>query len=668
MRSTNFRSIVEPRFQEGGTARPIGTAQLVPHQRIRTGQADAIHAALDAVVESSASDTGPIVEAQMVALFRETGELTGIGGRMGMRFLAKIGGKELVEEKMNETAREKGELGGRVVEYSGGALEWVPHGPGGIPQPTTGEVFYDPIADAQKKLEMKTQLTQLREMQSTSRNKQLWDPQEGRIVQRQAKFARGGIVRAESERAYQGGGTVDEIIARTTNPEPGETLTKMLVKGATAPEDRTQLIIRNRDDAMARLRAGQKGIAERRAQQQKRDKSAKWLAFAQGMLAPTQTGSFGESVGATAGLMGQEMELARQHEGERIEEEMLLAGQEQDIYDDYIDQLQTEARLQKGYTGEYSRTRPIGTDKLYPHPEDRTKLARGQQIWDPDIPVPKFNDDGTPMLDENGEQVIGYGDTRLTWIEARGPDGSIPFAASPLEVERARQLALNKELGAAEGERINNDIQSGRDAWPMIQKFERAMGLLKQVEREGRGTGGYVELMQKFAEWWGVDTSEVTTMGEIRHALGQAVLDGLKHFPGQISEGERKYMERLETGLAKPLGVNMGILEEGLRIQRNRLRRGLVAARFVGSPIDLLAMGIDPNAPPGTAPAGSIEGARTQVAGSTRNNPIVVGPGIPMPPAGTWIQLPPPSGEVRRWEGLPENEVSPDELVLTGGQ
>ena len=462
-------------------------------------------------------------------------------------------------------------------------------------------------------------------------------------------------MRSEVERAFQDGGMVNEIIERSTDPTPGENL--------------SQMIIRNRDDAMARLRAGREAIASRRAEQQKQDESSKWLAFAQGMLSPTRTGGFGETLGTTAGLVRQEQELARGHEGERIQEEALLLEQEGQIQEDYISQLQAQARIQaQGYAGEYSRTRPIGTDKLYPHPEDRTKLARGQQIWDPDIPVPKFNDDGTPMLDENGEQVIGYGDTRLTWIEARGPDGSIPFAASPLEVERARQLALNKELGAAEGERINNDIQSGRDAWPMIQKFERAMGLLKQVEREGRGTGGYVELMQKFAEWWGVDTSEVTTMGEIRHALGQAVLDGLKHFPGQISEGERKYMERLETGLAKPLGVNMGILEEGLRIQRNRLRRGLVAARFVGSPIDLLAMGIDPNAPPGTAPAGSIEGARTQVAGSTRNNPIVVGPGIPMPPAGTWIQLPPPSGEVRRWEGLPENEVSPDELVLTGGQ
>ena len=238
------------------------------------------------------------------------------------------------------------------------------------------------------------------------------------------------------------------------------------------------------------------------------------------------------------------------------------------------------------------------------------------------------------------------------------------FHLQLLETERTRQIALNKSIGEAEGERINNDIQSGRDAWPMIQKYERAMNLLEQVEQEGLGTGGYVELMQKFAEWWGVDTSEVTTMGQIRHALGQAVLDGLKHFPGQISEGERKYMERLETGLAKPLGVNMGILEEGLRVQRARLRRGLTAAHHLKSSIDLHEMGVDPNAPPGTPDAGSVEGERTQAPGSTRNNPIRVGAGVAMPPAGTWIQL--PNNDVRRWKGVPENEVSPDELVLGG--
>ena len=464
-------------------------------------------------------------------------------------------------------------------------------------------------------------------------------------------------MRAESERAFQGGGTVDEIIARTTDPTPGESLSQMLVRGATAPEDRTQLIIRSRDDALARLRAGQKGIAERRAKQQKQDERAKWMAFAQGMLSPTRTGGFGESIGTTAGLMGQEMELARQHEGERIEEEMLLAGQEQDIHDDYIDQLQTEARISaQGYSGEYSQRRPIGTAHLIPHPEDPTRDARVQTIWDPDHMVQDTDEEGNPLFDDNGEPLMRKGGTRYQYIDVPGPDGGIPFAITRLDANRQAEIEFQTGLAGAEAERVNNDIMGGRDAWPMIQKLEKAMGLLEQVRNEGRGTGGYVALLQNLAEWFGVDTSEVTTMGEIRNMLGQNVLNGLKHFPGQISEGERKYMESLETALAKPAGVNIALLEEGLRVERARHRKGVFAATELKLHRDLRAMGIDPDAPPGTAPAGSTAGARQQVPGATRQNPIDVVQGMPPPSAGTWIRL--PNGVVRKYQGDPNAERS----------
>jgi hypothetical protein len=457
-------------------------------------------------------------------------------------------------------------------------------------------------------------------------------------------------MRAEVERAFQDGGMVNEIIERSTNPEPGENL--------------TQMIIKNRDDAMARLRAGREAIAQRRSQQQERDESSKWLAFAQGMLAPTQTGGFGETLGATAGLMRQEQEVARGHESERLQEEMLLAEQEQGIQDDYIDQLQAQARIEKtSNLGEFSRPRPIGVAQLVPHPEDPSKLARVQQVWRPDLEVPQTDDDGQPILDENGEPVITLGGTQYQYVDEVGPDGSIPFAVSPLDIERAQQLELVRGLGADQADRINNDIMSGRDAWPVIQKYEMTMELMREVERSGMGTGGWVALLQGVAEWWGVDTAGVTRLGELRNRLGQAVLEGLQHFPGQISEGERKYMEALETGLSKPLGVNMALIEEGLRIQRQRYRRGVTAAREIGSNLDLRAMGIDPNAPPGTAPAGSPQGPRQEVPGSTRALAVHVIPGSEPPPAGTWVIL--PNGDRRKYPGRSAEETPPGELMLT---
>ncbi len=475
-------------------------------------------------------------------------------------------------------------------------------------------------------------------------------------------------MRAEVERAYQGGGLaaataeeedfvgpalpVNEIIARTTGAGPKPSLAEI------AAGERRQEIIQNRDDALARLRAGQAAVAERRARQQRQDESARWMAFAQGMLSPTRTGGFGESIGTTAGLMRQEMELSRQHEAERIEEEMLLAQQEYDIRKDYTQQLQTEARIAAaGYKGEYSRRRPIGVPKLVPHPEDPTRDAYVQMMWDPEVVVQAKGDDGKPLFDENGEPVMKTGDVVSEFVDSPGPDGSIPFAISRLDVERQKRIEFETGLAGAGADRINNDIQAGRDAWPMVQKLEKAMGLLEQVRNQGQGTGGYVALLQNMAEWFGVDTSEVTTVGEIRNMLGQQVLNGLKHFPGQISEGERMYMERLETSLAKPAGVNLALLEEGLRVERARLRKGIFAARKYGIPgIDLPAMGVDPNAAPGTPAAGSAEGARQNVPGSTKQNPIDVVPGMPPPPAGTWIRL--PNDVVRRYQGDPNAERS----------
>lgn len=675
VRSTSFRSIVEPRFQDGGRVaaqprererqrlqvlrRAEGVNRLAAAPDVLpgfTGVPGATHAQ-DMLREAAAwLDTagldfqGQSSESDLEQLRRHI-QLDPTIRDMHMKMLAREGGPELVEEKMNEHARDHDEEGGRVVEYSGGALEWVPNGPGGQPQPTTGETFYDPIADAQHRVQTEEtmRLTPrssadfLDEWRPPSQRAS-WDPQEQRVIHR----AKGGIVRSESERAYQDGGMVNEIIERSTNPEPGENL--------------SQMIIRNRDDAMARLRAGQDAIAQRRAAQQQRDESSRWLALAQGMLSPTQTGGFGESLGTTAGLLRQEQEMARGHEGERIEEEMLLAKQEGDIQDDYIDQLQAQQRIEKEVNqGEYSRARPIGVAQLVPHPEDPSKLARVQQIWRPQLEEQAKDGSGQPMFDENGEPIMRRGVTEWQYVDEVGPDGSIPFAASALETERAREIALQRGLGEDLANRINEDIVGGRAAWPVIQKYEITMALMEEVEAEGLGTGGWVDLLQNVSEWWGVDSEGVTRMGELRNRLGQAVLEGLQHFPGQISEGERKYMERLESGIGHSLGVNMALIEEGLRVYRQIYRRGLAAAREIGSNYDLLQMGIDPNAPPGTAPAASPQGRDQRVPGSTKNNPLDAVAGAP-PPAGTWIRL--PNGDVMRYPGAGE-EVPPAGLQLT---
>lgn len=436
-------------------------------------------------------------------------------------------------------------------------------------------------------------------------------------------------MRSEVEQAFQEGGeaygppapaiTVDQIISRSTDPGPGQSLQSMIIK--------------NRDDALARLRAGQDAIKERRAQQQQRDQQAKWLAFGQAMLSPTQTGGFGENVGMAAGALRQEVEAQRGHEGERIAEEQAYAAQDAQIRRDYLDDELRRAQIEKtGRAGEYAQRRPVGTAQLLEHPENPNRFARGQTIWDPDVENP----DGT------------RGNVTVEWLDPPGDDGSIPYASSPYDLERRSELQFQLGLEEEKAARVNNDILAGREAYPVIEKYERLMVLMREVEKTGVGTGGWIALLQGASEWFGVNTKEVTDLGMLRHGLGQAVLLGLKNFPGQISEGERKYMEALETGLSKPLGVNMALIEEGLRIQRKRYRRGVTAARKYGLELDLEAMGVTKERPQGLEST-TRDATPSAAPGSSQQNPIVVGPGAPEPQVGDWIQR--PDGRVQQWRG-----------------
>ncbi len=406
---------------------------------------------------------------------------------------------------------------------------------------------------------------------------------------------------------------VSEIVGRTTGSGEQQSLQSMILK--------------NRDDALKRLRAGRAAIAGRREKAAKEDERSKWLAFAQGMLSSGPTGSFGEGVGRSAGLLRQETELRRGHEGERIAEEQLLANEEGDIQNQFLTDEMSRLRLEKEsqYGGEYSQRRPIGIDKLYPHPETPGQFARGQQIWDPNMDMGE---------DEQGNPILGG--SRVQWLDL-GEDGTVLRAIDRLDPELQAAISLRTGLADNEVERISTDINEGRDAYIQIGKMNKTLALMRDVQLNGQGTGGWVQLLQGMSEWFGVDTQDVTDLGVLRNRLGQAVLHGLKNFPGQISEGERKYMESLENGLNKPAGVNIGILEQGLVFQQDRYRRGLAAARQYGTPLDLQAMGIDPNAPAGSGPTETQPAAA--VPGSSQANPIVAGPGVARPAPGSWVKL-----------------------------
>jgi hypothetical protein len=98
-----------------------------------------------------------------------------------------------------------------------------------------------------------------------------------------------------------GGGVEDEDEAP---------LTKQIIPG--------QPTIMEPSEAQQRLETARTRLMEQR----KPDKSAQWLAFAQGMLSPTKTGSFGETLGTTAGAVGKARETEKKRQTD-IDKELL---------------------------------------------------------------------------------------------------------------------------------------------------------------------------------------------------------------------------------------------------------------------------------------------------------------------------------------------------------
>jgi len=108
---------------------------------------------------------------------------------------------------------------------------------------------------------------------------------------------------------YQVGGLAKIAgISLGSDEDDDEPITKELVETAKPDPvgDLRKRMKINRDQAMTSLRSAREAILA-----QKADPAAKWFALAEGMLAPTRTGGFGESLGATAGLLGIERKQRR---------------------------------------------------------------------------------------------------------------------------------------------------------------------------------------------------------------------------------------------------------------------------------------------------------------------------------------------------------------------
>ncbi len=473
----------------------------------------------------------PIDEQRIVpAMIGENRSIQLLSGNM--RSLARIGGKELVEEAMNSDALNPGGAGGRVVEYSGGALEWVPNGPGGIPQPTTGETFYDPIAEEQARVQSQADIGRLRSRVTSN------------------GFKRGGIVRAESERAYQAGGLAAATAEEEETTAPALTVDQVIERttGSGVQPSITSMIIQNKDQAMARLRQGREDIQARRAESRKRLDQDKWLAFGQAMLAPSRTGGLGENIGMAAGALREESARRAQTEADYDSDLDLLAAQEIAAEAQAIDQLLTQA-------GHANQAKGIhGAIQTMVNPADVGKPVAEQQLVFGSM---KLQEDGQwrlePLADSNG--VLFEAADRLDPARA---------AALIKAAEQAESQVGRSEAQIAQGYMMREPLLNVRR---VVDLFENAETIIE--------TSGIQALKNRLANFLGVDFGDTVELTEIQIRAAEHFMSRLESLKGSSSDRDVMEMKGISVGLGTNATTNYRILKQMEQIYSGDVRKGI---------------------------------------------------------------------------------------------
>jgi len=475
---------------------------------------------------------------------------------------------EVLEAEAIERSFDAGGEGGRIEVYSGGAMEWVPNGPGGVPQPTTGDVFYDPIAEEQQEMErsakMQKILNQLGEsaprdrfsLEKLKKMRQIYSGMEPR------KFARGGVVKK-----FQAGGLaavnldedeeeggffdvsqatgVDEILASVT-PSPAPDLQKMARM--------------NRDTALQQLRAGQSEFEQRQARQQKQAEQDRWFALAQGMLAPTQTGGFGENIGMAAGALREQSAQQALIEEKQALQHQKFAEREHEIASDYYDALENLSGFKST-----SRARVVGTQTVIA--PDQLQAVKDGTIKEADA-------------ERNIISIIMQPDgTTISRVERDAATGEPYRIVDPGKVPA--QAAAQKAATVTAGKAMENMIaqaKMGVEAIPSVNRLQRAYGLLTTLRED---TSGLSEKIREVAQWAGI--SEViddnTTLSVLHGMFGRQVLSDIRVLTGNKTDYEFKKVSDMNAILGKDTEANLGLLDEQMNVLDEIITRGEYAAQ-----------------------------------------------------------------------------------------
>lgn len=288
-------------------------------------------------------------------------------------------------------------------------------------------------------------------------------------------------------------------------------------------------------DALKRLEEARLRLVERR-DAIAADKSGRWLALAQGMLAPTKTGGFGESVGAAAGLI-------REAKGEHRE---ALTNIEKDLLDAEVKQ---QTLLQS------ARARLGGSSKVY-HPDDQVE----------------FPDDPTKWRHIE-KQTIVHSDGTTEHIFTGTEDGQILEVVSNLNPTAVSEAEAAKKAAGDDTKLRSHEIEQGLNSTLAVNKLQTARDIFAGISTSGI-KGKFIDL----AQFFGIEIGENADFQLARRLMGAEVLNQLTLLTGTKTDFEYKKIEELNASTAKGKEANLAIIDDMLKRYENMIGFGEDAA------------------------------------------------------------------------------------------
>jgi hypothetical protein len=328
--------------------------------------------------------------------------------------------------------------------------------------------------------------------------------------------------------------TPEEIVQRTTNPGAGQSL--------------TQLIMNNKQSAIDRLRATRENLASRRDDQRSRMEQDKWLALAQAMLSPTQTGAFGENVGMAAGALREES--ARRGEAETMwdEQEYALTSAEIAAESEMIDQL----LKQTGY-GNQAKSLHGGVQTMVA-PEDVNKPIGQQRLI---FGVVREDQSGAPDM-----------------MALKDDDGEYFIAADRLEPARIAALTEAADRAESQTARSEDMIGTAYRVKTSLVNVRRANELLENAETIIE-TSGVNVLKNRLANFLNVDFGDTVELTELQMRIADDYLKKLADLKGSSSDRDVMEMKGISVGLGQNATANYRMLKQMEAIYSVNVRRGI---------------------------------------------------------------------------------------------